>query len=155
MQKSWVDKMLECIRNRDKQAKKKVKDSTNLGSPTAKRQRLVAPKDDLLRRYPARIMDESVDDMYSVKQHKKAMEDEFKKAKPRDSVLLPLMKSTFKERRMFVQDDARSVEDILDAFPSLCRPALVSIMSHYMCQGFIQRGGRPGISPPPPPEFMM
>ena len=61
MQKSWVDKMLECIRNRDKQAKKKVKD-TNLGSPTAKRQRLVAPKDDLLHRYPAKILDVSVDD---------------------------------------------------------------------------------------------
>ena len=76
------------------------------------------------------------------------MEDEFKKAKPRDSVL-PLMKSTFKERRMFVQDDAGSVEDILDVFPSLCRPALVSIMSPYMCQGFIQRGGAPWDFPPP------
>ena len=55
-QKSWVDKMLECIRNCNKQAKKKVKDSTNLGSPTAKQQRLVAPKDDL-RIYPDRILD--------------------------------------------------------------------------------------------------
>ena len=123
------------------------------GQSYAKRQRLVAPKDDLLRRYPARILDVSVDDMCSVKQHKKAMEDEFKKAKPRDSVLLPLMKSTFKERRMFVQDDAGSVEDILDAFPSLCRPALVSIMSPYMCQGFIQRGA-PWDFPPPPPRIL-
>ena len=35
--------------------------------------------------------------------------EEMKKPKPKDSVLLPLMKHTFHDRRIFVQNDAASV----------------------------------------------
>ena len=125
MQKSWVDKMLECIRNRDKQAKKKSRSSTILQSPT-KRQRLASPKDDLLRRYPARVFNASLDDPVSLARHNKAITEESKKTKPRDSVLLPLMKSTFQQRRMFIQTEALSVTEILEKFPALNRSSIVS-----------------------------
>ena len=49
----------------------------------------------------------------SVAEHAKALNEEMKKPKPRDSVLLPLMKHTFHDRRIFVQNDASSVTEIL------------------------------------------
>ena len=49
-------------------------------------------------------------------QHMKAIEDELKKAKPRNAVLLPLLKLTYPERRIYVQNDATSVTDILTKF---------------------------------------
>ena len=116
--------MLECIRNREKQAKKKSHGCSSHGTPT-KRQRLASPRDELLRRYPARVLD-TIDDTRSLEQHKKAMDEENKKAKPRDSVLVPLMKSTFSERRMYVQSESASVVDILEMYPALSRPAVVS-----------------------------
>jgi len=46
--------------------------------------------------------------------HRKAIEVELaKNNKPRDSVLIPLMKSTFAERRSYILEDSVSVEDIL------------------------------------------
>ena len=40
MQKSWLDKLLECIRNRDKQAKKKARSSgSSLQESPTKRQK--------------------------------------------------------------------------------------------------------------------
>ena len=101
MQQSWVDKMIDCIWNREKQAKKKARNSWEHESP-AKHQR-VTPNDVLLHRYPARVVDAPVDDACSIEWHKKAIEEESKKSKPGDSVLLPLMKSTFQARKMFIQ----------------------------------------------------
>ena len=49
-----------------------------------------------------------------------------RKAKPRDSLLLPLMKSTYHDRRIFIQNDAATVSEILDSYPALRRPAVVS-----------------------------
>ena len=55
-----VDEMLECIRNWEKQAEKKSHGCSSHGTPT-KRQRLTSPRDELLRRYPARVLD-TIDD---------------------------------------------------------------------------------------------
>ena len=52
---------------------------------------------------------------------KKALQEEMKKAKPRDVLLLQLMKNTFHDRRMFIQN-----EDILEQYPALARPTVVS-----------------------------
>ena len=75
-------------------------------------------KDNLLWRYPAQILEAVPDDNLSVEQHKKAIGEEMKKPKPRDSVLLPLMKSTYHERRMFIQAEAVSVNQIIQKYPA-------------------------------------
>ena len=107
--------------------KKKARNSGEQGSP-AKHQR-VTPNDVLLRRYPTRVLDAPVDDACSTERHKKAIEEESKKSKPRDSVLLPLMKSTFQARRMFIQ---AKVEGTLQSFPTLSRPAVVSYYIQFV-----------------------
>ena len=42
------------------------------------------------------------EDSESLREHKKAMKEEMKKLKPRDSLIGPLMKSTYKYRRDFI-----------------------------------------------------
>ena len=59
-------------------------------------------------------------------QHNNAISTELKKSKPRDSILLPLFKSTYGERRMFVLNEAESVSHILEKHPGFPRPAIVS-----------------------------
>lgn len=73
---------------------------------------MASSKDDLMRWYPVSVHT-TPDDHCSVRVHKKAIADELKKAKPRNSVLLPL-RSTFHERRMFFQSAAMKVTEILD-----------------------------------------
>ena len=77
-------------------------------------------------RYPVRILDSVSDDPRSVAEHTKALVEEMKKAKPRDTVLGPLMKSTFQDRRVFIQNDATTVKEILQVYPPLTRPVTVS-----------------------------
>ena len=74
---------------------------------------------------------ETPDDPRSMEQHKKAINEEVKKAKPRDAVLLPLMKSTFSERRLYIQTESTSVKESLEKFPALSRPAIVSLTSAF------------------------
>ena len=124
MQASWVDKMLERIRNVIKSDKKKFKatdDSEEI--PTPKRGHKVKA-DDLSHRYP--VMMSAADE--TLQQHHKAIEEELTKPKPRDRVLLPLMKSTFATRWLFVKNDARNVKDI---FPALKLPTIVRFMHIY------------------------
>ena len=68
------------------------------------------------------------DDPRSVAEHNKALVDEMNKSKPRDAILLPLMKSTFQDRRIFIQNDAKAVTEILDVYPPLSRPAVVGFL---------------------------
>ena len=76
-----------------------------------------------------RIQDSVPEDSRSVAEHAKAPNEEMKKSKPRDSVLLPLMKH---DRRIFVQNDAASVTEILDNCPALARPAVVKLTVPYV-----------------------
>ena len=62
----------------------------------------------------------------STEQHMKAIGDELKKAKPRNAVLLPLLKLTYPDRRMYVQDVATNVANILTKHKALSCPAVVS-----------------------------
>ena len=63
---------------------------------------------------------------YPVSSNLKAICNELSKAKPRDSVLLPLMKSTYGERRIFIVNMDNSVNRTLEKFSALRRPAVVS-----------------------------
>ena len=66
------------------------------------------------------------EDPGSVAEHNKAIQEEMKKAKPRDTQLLSLMKSTFHDRRIFIQNDAVNVADVLKHYPALTHPAVVN-----------------------------
>ena len=78
-------------------------------------------------RYPVRVQETVTDDPKSVQEHNKALHEEMKKANPRDHLLLPLMKSTFDDRRVFVQNDAASVTEILDSYPALAQFSVVRL----------------------------
>ena len=80
-------------------------------------------KDSLLRRYPTGA--QFTEDTSSTESHLSAIATELAKGKPRDSVLLPLMKSTYPSHRMFILNDATSARHILDDYPALQRHAVV------------------------------
>lgn len=68
---------------------------------------------DLLRRHPVSDSTFGSENAETLQQHNNAIDKELKKAKPRDNILLPLLKSTYYgEQRMFVLNEAVSVYDI-------------------------------------------
>lgn len=68
------------------------------------------------------------DDPQSIKIHMKGLENELKKASPRDIILLPLMKSTFAVRRdAVVHGEKETFASILATYPALSRLAVVSL----------------------------
>lgn len=77
-----------------------------------------------MHRYPVRVQEVS-EDSRTIAEHNKALQHEMQKGKPRDSVLLPLMKSTFNERRIYMQNDANTVKETLEIYSALARPAVV------------------------------
>lgn len=118
---SWADKMVERVRNVIKHDRKKgVKrplEETNTSDQPAKRK----PKSsELLRRYPLSSTTSPstlISDPESLAKHEAAMKTELSKSKPRDTVLLPLMKSTYHSRRIFILNEATSVASILAKYP--------------------------------------
>lgn len=87
----------------------------------------------LFRRYPAQQSSGPLDDPRSINELCKAMATEMEKARPRDQVLLPLLKSMYGSRRMYVEfDDEADVRSSLQAYPAMCRPAAVSLY-HWLC----------------------
>ena len=85
-----------------------------------KRQKKGLDKQDLIRRYPVSSLSSSLlVDAASTERHKKAIDDEMAKTKPREAVLLPLMKTIYGDRRMFIMNDATSVVEILSCYPAL------------------------------------
>ena len=128
IQQSWEDKMLERVRNVIKRDRKWMPSSGGSLSESTKRSKLspeARKKDSLLRRYPAGA--HFTEDTASTESHLAAISTELAKAKPRDSVLLPLMKSTYPSHRLFVLNDATSAKHILDEYPALQRQAVVRI----------------------------
>lgn len=75
----------------------------------------------ILKHYPQ--IDAVLDDAQSLS---KAIETELLKVKPRDTVLIPLMKSTYAERRSYILEFAISVQDILKRYPALGCSTIVS-----------------------------
>lgn len=80
-------------------------------------------KNSLLRRYPTGA--QFTEDVASTESHITAINAELKKPKPRDSILLPLMKSIYPSRRAFILNDATSAKHILDVYPALQRQLVV------------------------------
>lgn len=94
--------MVERVRNVIKHDRKRMPSSASSPSEATKRSKLspeARKKDSLLRRYPTRA--QFTEDASSIESHLSAITSELEKGKPRDSVLLPLMKSTYPSRRLF------------------------------------------------------
>ena len=101
--------------------------ATDEDGSAPKRQRK-SGNDHLFRRYPAQPGGGSLDDPRSIEEHCKAMCDEMKKTSPRDHVLLPLLKSTYGDRRSYIEFDSEAdVRSMLEVYPALCRPAAVRL----------------------------
>ena len=114
--------MVERIRNVKADLKKaRQTGQEHLHPSSPKRQKRGAS---LIRRYP--ISSHEVGDSATIEKHNKAISDELSKAKPQDALLLPLLKTTFGVRRMFVMNEATCVTDVLNKFPALSRTAVVS-----------------------------
>ena len=81
----------------------------------------------LLRRYPVtnNILQDTNENPDSLREHNKAIEKELTKKKPRDAILLPLMKSTYGDRRMYILNVLCSVGNLLEKYPALSRPDVV------------------------------
>ena len=126
IQQSWEDKLVERVRNVIKRDRKRMPSSAGSPSKSTKRSKLspeARKKDSLIRRYPTGV--QFTEDAASTESHLSAVSTELAKAKPRDSVLLPLMKSTYPSCRLFVLNDATSARHILDEYPALQRQAVV------------------------------
>ena len=117
-----IDRVRNVIKRDCRKTKRAIQESEN--QPDAKRRKKGI---DLLRRYPLNGGSACVEDANSLQEHKKAIDTELGKAKPRETVLLPLMKSTYGERWMFILNEATSVATILNNYPALSRPAIVSL----------------------------
>ena len=117
--------MVERVRNiykRDYKKSNRPLSEGEAGPPIKKKQK----KSDILRRYPnITHSGPDLDNAESIEKHMKAISTELLQSKPRDTVLLPLMKSTFAGRRLFVLNDAVSVNQTLEIYPALSRPAVV------------------------------
>lgn len=125
--------MIERVRNVIKRDNKKARGAPPEDVvPEPKRRRKGV---ELLRRYPVSttISSDTSENAESLALHNKAIGTELAKAKPRDSVLLPLMRSTYGERRMFILNEATSVQAILLQHCALSRPAIVSAQRLINC----------------------
>ena len=74
----------------------------------------------------------SLEDTESIAQHKKAMSEEMAKVKPRESIVLPLMKMSYQNRWDFICNEAKSVQEILGEYPALRRLAIVCFFMYML-----------------------
>lgn len=98
-QASWVDKMMQRVRNVIKKANKAARSSglPTADTPSTKRLKNDKQKMAIVNRYPLNNQQQQgIDDITSLESQLKEIQVEMKKGNPRDSVLLPLMKSTIK-----------------------------------------------------------
>ena len=122
-----VERVRNVIKHDRKKGVKRPLEETNTSDQPAKWK----PKSsELLRRYPLSSTTSpstSISDPESLAKHEAAMKTELSKSKPRDTVLLPLMKSTYHSRRIFILNEATSVASILAKYPVFsCSAAAVS-----------------------------
>ena len=118
---------MECLCNRIKHTRKKLRDDP-LKVPPPKKMREATVKNDLLKRYPTRLNEgTSSEDPASIAEHLKGIASEMAKEKPRDSIVLHFLSS----RRPCIQHDAEDVSNILEVYPALRRPSVVSEFYTY------------------------
>ena len=116
--------MVERVRNIIKADHKKARQAGQEVVQPSSPKRQKKGTSSLIRRYP--ISSYKVGDCATIERHSKAISEELSKAKPRDTLLLPLLKATFGVRRMYVMNEATCATDVLNKYPALSRTAVVS-----------------------------
>jgi len=104
--------------------KKKLEESEEAEGPSSHKKRKSAAG----TRYPP-LDDSGICDEATYKQHLDTLEKELQKPKPNKKSILQLMHSTFVPRRQFVVEGKCSAKDILEKFPALQQPDVVSMLS--------------------------
>ena len=125
IQASWVEKKVERKRNLAKNTKKHTGEQAHLSSEQSVSKR--SKSTNLLHRHPLKMAKPTEDDD-SCEKHLKALESEMNKEKPRDSILLPLMKSTFTIRISTMQDEDCTVSEVVSTYGALSHPSVVSYL---------------------------
>lgn len=116
--------MVERIRNvfkRDRKSSSHEAENGPEAGPSKHRKR----DREILRRYPVTTTDAG-ENAETIEVHKKAIDTELAKKKPRDSIILPLMKSTFNERRIWITNVVSAVSDLLKRYPAMSRLTVVN-----------------------------
>lgn len=136
LQRSWSDKIIERVRNVIKTDNRKARQAGECGSASVptKRQKKVQ-ETELTRRYPVVSTNMDIEDPSTISRHEGGIAEELAKTKPRDTVLLPLLKKTYGERRLFIVNSASSITDIKTRYPALSRPAVV----RSSCSNHVQK----------------
>lgn len=116
-----MERVRNVAKNVAKGDKKRKGSPEGLEQSAAKRGKV----DKLIRRYPIAVSSDIVDPE-TMEQHLKAMQEEMEKSKPRDRILLPLMKATFQNRLLYIRKDATSVKEIIEKYPCFKFPSIVS-----------------------------
>lgn len=112
---------MERLRN----VRKRSKDEEDCAVKPKKKK--LSPKQSLMKRYPPRLHNDTREDNETTAQHLAAMVSEMGKKKPREIVLLPLLRRTYSARRDFITSTERcGVAEILKEYPGLQIPAAVS-----------------------------
>jgi disulfide oxidoreductase YuzD len=150
---------MERVRNVTKYDTKKARKSGRDPPSSPKRHRKAANAS-LVRRCPVSSYELSY--VATTERHNKAVSDELKKSRPKDALMLPLLKVTFGERRIFIMNEATCVADVLERHPGLSRTAVVSQSfmykmseeSIYLLLLIIGIDWVKYVKPPPPPEIV-
>ena len=87
-------------------------------------------------RYPALTAADPTSDS-SYETNMQALSIEVEQSNPRKEIYLPLMKETFLQRREFVLTAARSVSEVISAYPALRLSASVCCISPVMHEIYI------------------
>ena len=125
IQQSWEDKMVKRVPNVIKSYCKQMPSSGgSLSESTEGASFLLKPGK---KRFIVMKVSQLTEDTASTESHLSALSTELAKAKPRDSVLLPLMKSTYPSHRLLFLNDATSAKHILNEYPALQRQTVVRI----------------------------
>lgn len=116
-----VERVQNVIKSDAKKGIKRPTDTSECGEPKRKK-----GDSAILRRYPIGSVGTSQsEDNATLEQHKKAITTELAKSKPRDTVLLPLLKLTYDERRMYILKGGNTIKEVLEEYPALSKPAIV------------------------------
>lgn len=83
---------------------------TVLSNPPKKK---LSPKQSLMKRYPPRLHNDTREDNETTAQHLAAMVSEMGKKKPREIVLLPLLRRTYSARRDFMRTSSLQLRGVV------------------------------------------
>ena len=117
IQASWEKRIVGRVYNVYKGEKRKLED----GAAVSEKKRAK-----ITDRYPPLALSD-VSDEATNSRNREALNKELSKKNPIKSTILELMELTYGCRREYIVNEARSVHEILEKYPALSRPDVVSV----------------------------